>query len=118
MRPVRTDGNFGDSPSSTYLFPYRSVMAADPEVAPVDTVGNDPAQLRAEIAGLREALTSRAMIGQAVGMLMERYKVDATQAWNVLIRTSQNRNVKVRDLAAQMTADPTGQDAYPEKATK
>jgi AmiR/NasT family two-component response regulator len=74
------------------------------------------ARLREEIDGLRTALESRTMIGQAVGMLMERYKVDAETGFRALTRLSQERNVKVRDLAAAMTADPSAATAYPERS--
>ena len=48
-------------------------------------------------------------------MLMERYKLHAETAWSLLVRLSQERNVKIRELAAVMVADPTAAAAYPEK---
>src|SRR5436309_7169083 len=88
-------------------------MATDPGGAPAP--GQDVADLRREIGELRYALESRMTIGQATGMLMERYKVGADRAWRVLVRASQTRNIKIRDLAAKMTADPGSAEAYPEK---
>ena len=55
-------------------------------------------------AGLRTALDNRDLIGQAKGILMERYKLSAQQAFLLLVRSSQDRNIKVRDLADQLAA--------------
>ena len=46
------------------------------------------------------ALVNRTVIGQAEGMLMERYQMTADQAFRVLARVSQQENVKLRDIAA------------------
>src|SRR3712207_7975 len=48
---------------------------------------------------LRAAMATRNLIGQAQGILMERYKVTAEQAFAVLSRVSQQSNVKLRDVA-------------------
>jgi GAF domain-containing protein len=58
---------------------------------------------RAE-AGLVEALSHRDVIGQAKGILMERHKVTADQAFQLLVRASQTLNVKLRELAAELAA--------------
>lgn len=50
----------------------------------------------------RGILTQRA-IGQAQGILMERHKITADQAFTVLVRASQHANVKLRDLATLLT---------------
>ncbi|MEZ0491086.1 GAF and ANTAR domain-containing protein [Kineococcus sp. TBRC 1896] len=52
---------------------------------------------------LRTALLNRDVIGQAKGILMERFKVDADQAFALLTRVSQDRNVKLHVLAAELT---------------
>lgn len=49
---------------------------------------------------LRQALTTRVLIGQAEGILMERFEMTADQAFAYLARLSQHRNEKLRDLAA------------------
>ncbi|WP_433167381.1 GAF and ANTAR domain-containing protein [Kribbella sp. CA-247076] len=54
---------------------------------------------------LHEALTTRETVGQAVGILMERYKIDANRAFSYLVRASQTTNVKVREVAAGIIAD-------------
>jgi len=48
---------------------------------------------------LRAALDSRAVIDQAKGILMERYKLTADQAFRLLARVSMETNTKVRDVA-------------------
>jgi AmiR/NasT family two-component response regulator len=65
-------------------------------------------QLRAEAdrrhaLNLREALASRDVIGQAKGMLMERHGMSADDAFVLLSEASQRLNIKLRDLARQVT---------------
>ena len=48
---------------------------------------------------LAAALDSRAVIDQAKGILMERFKLSADQAFSALAEVSMERNVKVRDIA-------------------
>lgn len=51
---------------------------------------------------LRAALGSRDIIGQAKGMIMERYKLDAGEAFSLLARLSQDTNTKLVDVAVQI----------------
>jgi GAF domain-containing protein len=60
---------------------------------------------RQEINHLNEALASRQAIGEAIGVLMERYNLDEQAAFNFLARLSSHQNVKLRDIAASMVAD-------------
>jgi GAF domain-containing protein len=48
---------------------------------------------------LDRALDSRSMIGQAIGILMERFDIDAAHAYAHLVRLSNESNVKVREIA-------------------
>lgn len=48
---------------------------------------------------LEVALQTRAVIDQAKGILMERYRLTADRAFQVLARTSMTTNIKVRDVA-------------------
>jgi GAF domain-containing protein len=48
---------------------------------------------------LQAALESRAVIDQAKGILIERYKVTADQAFQLLARVSMTTNRKLRDIA-------------------
>jgi GAF domain-containing protein len=50
-------------------------------------------------ANLVRALDSRKVIGMAEGILIERLGLDDQQAFNVLRRYSQDRNMKLRDVA-------------------
>ncbi|MEU4195465.1 GAF and ANTAR domain-containing protein [Kribbella sp. NPDC026611] len=54
---------------------------------------------------LSEALHSRQVIGQAVGIVMERYRLDPDRAFAFLVRVSQTANVKLREVAAGVIAD-------------
>jgi AmiR/NasT family two-component response regulator len=49
---------------------------------------------------------SRTLIGQATGILMARRGLTADQAFEVLSRTSQNRNIKLARLAALLADSP------------
>lgn len=52
---------------------------------------------------LRAAMSNRDVIGQAKGILMERYKLTADQAFGVLARASQEVNRKLVDVAEELT---------------
>ena len=52
-----------------------------------------------DVEHLRTAVTSRDTIGQAKGMLMQRYCINDTQAFQLLARLSQERNIKLAVLA-------------------
>lgn len=52
---------------------------------------------------LSVALTSRDVIGQAKGILMERHRITADQAFRLLVRASQARHRKLRDIAEELT---------------
>lgn len=53
---------------------------------------------------LQVALHSRAVIEQAKGVLMERHRWSADQAFAYLVADSQRRNRKVREIAAELVA--------------
>ena len=55
-----------------------------------------------EEEGLRTALAARDVIGQAKGILMERYKLSADEAFTLLVRSSQRTNVKLREVAEEI----------------
>lgn len=57
-----------------------------------------------QIEQLNEAVTHRTMIGQAQGILMERFGIDGDRAFQVMVRVSQQRNVKLHDIAAEVVA--------------
>jgi GAF domain-containing protein len=49
-----------------------------------------------------QALDARKLVGQAMGILMERFDLDGDQAFAVLRRYSQDTNTKLRDVAHQL----------------
>jgi GAF domain-containing protein len=51
---------------------------------------------------LNHALHSRKVIGQAIGILMERYDMNEDRAFAFLVRASSNSNIKVRDIAQEL----------------
>ncbi len=53
-------------------------------------------------ANLRRAMKSREFIGQAMGILMERHRVTASQAFDVMVHASQRTNVKLRSIAEEL----------------
>lgn len=53
----------------------------------------------------KNALASRDVIGQAKGMIMERYGVDAVQAFDLLRKLSQDSNVPLVKVATELVAD-------------
>lgn len=57
------------------------------------------------VENLEEAVRTRTMIGQAVGIAMERYSLDDERAFAFLARLSQQRNVKLRLVAEEIIAD-------------
>jgi hypothetical protein len=51
------------------------------------------------ISGLNTALESRDVIGQAKGILMERFDIGAPEAFSMLVESSQRTNMKLVDVA-------------------
>jgi len=62
---------------------------------------------------LNTALSSRKVIGQAIGIVQERYGMDQHRAFQFLARVSQTGNIKLRDVAAELVrqADRHGDSA-------
>jgi len=58
-------------------------------------------------AQLAHAVVSRDLIGQAKGILMERYKISPERAFLVLTRISQNSNRKLHDIATELARTGT-----------
>jgi transcriptional regulator with GAF, ATPase, and Fis domain len=52
---------------------------------------------------LRRAMGTRDVLGQAKGILMERYKITADQAFQLLARTSQQTNRKLVEVAVELS---------------
>ncbi|QNE16831.1 GAF and ANTAR domain-containing protein [Kribbella qitaiheensis] len=59
------------------------------------------ATARHEIS-MAHAVDARKLVGQAMGILMERFDVDGDRAFAILRRYSQDTNTKLRDVAQQL----------------
>ncbi|MEM6109009.1 ANTAR domain-containing protein [Mycobacterium sp. 050272] len=55
-----------------------------------------------EIEQLHRAVETRDIIGQAKGMLMERFNVDAAAAFDLLAKLSQQANIRLVDIARKL----------------
>jgi GAF domain-containing protein len=58
-----------------------------------------------DVQNLQEALETRTTIGQAVGIVMERYQLNDERAFAFLTRLSQHRNVKLCQVAEELVAE-------------
>lgn len=58
-----------------------------------------------EIDDLRQALDARRTIGQAIGIVMERYELTDERAFAFLARLSSHRNVKLRRVAQEIVEE-------------
>jgi GAF domain-containing protein len=56
-------------------------------------------------AELVSAIGTRGLVGQAIGIVMERHRISSERAFEYLVRVSQTSNTKLRDLALQMIAE-------------
>lgn len=61
-------------------------------------------QAETTVGQLRQALQSNRTIGTAVGIVMSRYELDPQRAFQVLVRTSQQNNRKLHDIAAEVVS--------------
>jgi len=86
-------GAFDDVESLGALFAHQSAQA----IAYAQEVGN-----------LSEAVRTRTLIGQAVGIVMERYGLNDQRAFAFLQRLSSHRNVKLREIAQEIVASGPG----------
>jgi GAF domain-containing protein len=71
-----------------------------------------------QVAQLRQAVGSRDLIGQAKGMLMERFGINAEQAFGLLVRASQLGNRKLYDIVVEVTGGSDIADMAQESAAQ
>jgi GAF domain-containing protein len=62
---------------------------------------------------LNAALGTRETIGEALGILMERERITADQAFDILRRASQHLNIKLRDVAQNLVDTGESPDTGP-----
>jgi GAF domain-containing protein len=90
------------------VFHSRAVTMAE-AFAPQAAVSVVNAQMLAQaerlVGRLQEALTSRAEIDQAIGILMSRGGISAEEAMTRLRAMSQSRSVRVSEIARQLLSD-------------
>jgi hypothetical protein len=100
---TRRPGVLDDRAAETAL-----LLATHASLALAGTRAVELGQLRE--VHLNRALTSRDVIGQAKGILMERRGVSADEAFDLLRRTSQEMNVKLAVLATTLATRHTELD--------
>lgn len=103
-----TVGGLVSGPLNLYSLRENAFSTEDIELAGI--LADQSAALMAALTseeGLREALQTRTLIGQAQGILMERFELDADQAFSVLRRFSQDSNVRLRDIAELLVRSGT-----------
>ncbi|MEV5895458.1 GAF and ANTAR domain-containing protein [Nonomuraea fuscirosea] len=71
----------------------------------------DAARMREVADQLKEALTTRAIIDQALGIVMAQRRCTAQRAFELLRHVSQDRNVKLHQLAASIVEQVSGEPA-------
>jgi hypothetical protein len=61
-------------------------------------------ELQEEIGQLKEAVTSHAVVDQAIGMMVALGRVTPDDGWAVLREVSQHTNIKLRNIAEMILA--------------
>jgi hypothetical protein len=72
-------------------------------------------RLEAQVAHLELALCTQRQIGMTIGLMAQRFGCTTDQAWKVLVRVSQNTNIKVREVA-RLLCDAFNGEAHEEDA--
>ena len=83
----------------------RGVAAA---VSGVLALAASRAEQARQVEDLRAALVARAVIDQALGVIMAQQRCTSHEAFDILRRASQSRNVKLRDVAAGIVTGISG----------
>lgn len=96
---------------------HGQILATLSELALAAAEAHESDQIRAE--NLERALVTREMIGQATGILMQRERITADAAFEVLRRASQHHNIRLRDIAQRVVdtreRPETGESGRPEE---
>jgi GAF domain-containing protein len=78
-------------------------------VAGVLALAASRAEQARQVEDLRAALDARAVIDQAIGIVMAQQRCTSNEAFDILRRASQRRNVKLRAVAADIVMGISGQ---------
>jgi len=65
------------------------------------------------LSQLEEALNSRSVIDQAIGILIARHQLTGAEAFDLLRRQSQNSHRKLRDIATDLVIQASGESPTP-----
>ncbi|MGK3941835.1 ANTAR domain-containing protein [Streptomyces sp. RP5T] len=71
-------------------------------------------ELRTEVAQLRQALVSHAIVDQAIGVVIALSGLRPEQGWEILKTVSQHTNTKVREVAGHVVRWPDAGTLPPE----
>ena len=107
MRQAFSPGGRSSAPTVGALGLYSKVLdgfdAEDEAIARILAQHASVAVVAArEIESLSTAVDARKLVGQALGILMERYSLDEERAFAVLKRYSQTNHRKLRDVAQEL----------------
>ena len=101
-----TEGELLARTGAEYIMSYlvKPVKPADLQAAITLAVARfeQYQRVRAEAAGLRQALEDRKLIEQAKGIVMRRLRVDETEAYHRMRKLSSHHNWKLVDLAHRL----------------
>jgi AmiR/NasT family two-component response regulator len=64
-----------------------------------DSEADRIAELQAQVDQLKEAVTSHAVVDQAIGMMVALGRVTPDEGWQVLREVSQHTNIRLRNIA-------------------
>lgn len=90
------------------------LLAAFTALAVFSALSHVSEDLRA--ANFRCALSSRELIGQAQGILMERERIGGEEAFDILSRASQHTNMKLREVAQLLVDTREAPETGPRRA--
>jgi diguanylate cyclase (GGDEF)-like protein len=102
--PLGTGGSAGNLGSLNLYSPRQHAFDAETRAAGLALAAQAAIAARGAQTEeqLRAAITTRTVIRQAQGILMERLKTTPDQAFAILSRTSSNTNIKLREIARQL----------------
>jgi hypothetical protein len=70
-----------------------------------------------EVDNLNAAVSTRKIIGEAIGIIRERYQMSEQRAFEFLVRVSQSSNIKLRLVAQEIVNLPAGSQTPGAKAS-